>query len=180
MLTIKIDEHVSLRLIDLKDAERIFELIDQSRDYLRKWLPWVDGTATAEDTKSFIKLSLRNHANGRGMDFVILLDGLIVGIAGINLINWTNKTAEIGYWLGEHYQGRGIMTKTASALTDYAFKQIMLNKVEIRAAAQNQKSRSIPERLGFKMEGCIRQAEWMYDHYVDHCIFGMLAAEWSF
>jgi len=63
-------------------------------------------------------------------------------------------------------------------LTDYAFKELNLNKVEIRAALENKKSRGIPERLNFVNEGCNRQAEWLYDHYVDHVIYGMLAEEW--
>jgi ribosomal-protein-serine acetyltransferase len=71
------------------------------------------------------------------------------------------------------------MTKVANALTEYAFKELYLNKVEIRAAVGNKKSRSIPERLGFFNEGCIRQAEWLYDHYVDHIVYGMLVNEWN-
>lgn len=64
------------------------------------------------------------------------------------IINWSNKTAYIGYWLGEEFQGNGIMTKVAKTLTDYAFNELNLNKVEIRAAVENEKSRAIPERLG--------------------------------
>jgi ribosomal-protein-serine acetyltransferase len=70
------------------------------------------------------------------------------------------------------------MTKVVRALTDYALKELGLHKVEIRAAVGNKKSRSIPERLGFVNEGCIRQAEWLYDHYVDHVVYGILAEEW--
>jgi ribosomal-protein-serine acetyltransferase len=40
-------------------------------------------------------------------------------------------------------------------------------------------SRGIPERLGFVNKGCIRQAEWLYDHYVDHVVYGKLAEEWN-
>ena len=71
------------------------------------------------------------------------------------------------------------MTRVASALTAYAFNHLKLNKVEIRAAEENKKSRGIPERLGFVKEGRIRQAEWLYDHYVDHVVYGILAEEWD-
>ena len=70
------------------------------------------------------------------------------------------------------------MTKVAKALTNYAFHHLNLNKVEIRAAVENKKSRSVPERLGFVNEGTIRQAEKLYDHYVDHIVYGVLASEW--
>jgi ribosomal-protein-serine acetyltransferase len=175
----KIDDEVSLKLIDLSDAERVFELTDQSRNYLKKWLPWLDFTKNVDDTKDFIRGCLKGYAKNQSLTTVILFNGAIVGTAGFNSINWSNKTTYIGYWLGEEYQGKGIMTKVAKALTDYAFTHLHLNKVEIRAAVENKKSRSVPERLGFVNEGQIRQAEWLYDHYVDHIVYGVLANEWK-
>jgi ribosomal-protein-serine acetyltransferase len=174
-----IDDNVSLKLIELNDADRIFALTDKSRYYLREWLPWLDTTNNVEDTKDFIRICLRGYAENKSLNTVILLNGEIVGIAGFNSINWSNKTAYIGYWLGEEFQGNGIMTKVAKALINYAFIHLDLNKVEIRAAVENNKSKNVPERLGFVNEGTIRQAEWLYDHYVDHMVYGILASEWK-
>ncbi|SES02388.1 ribosomal-protein-serine acetyltransferase [Gracilibacillus ureilyticus] len=179
MFEYKIDEEISLKLVELKDAERVFKLTDRSRDYLREWLPWLDSTTSIEDTKGFIKSSLKSFAGNESLTTFILYKGEIVGTAGYNRIDWTNNIAYIGYWLGEDYQGNGIMTRVVKALTDYAFHDLGLQKVDIRAAVQNKKSRSIPERLGFVNEGCIRQAEWLYDHYVDHVVYGMLAKDWN-
>lgn len=179
MFVHKIDEDISLKLIELRDGEGTFQLTNNSRDYLRAWLPWLDNTTKLEDTKEFIKICLKSFAENKSMNTVILYKGKIAGIAGYNEINLSNKTAYIGYWLGKEFQGNGIMTKVAKALTDYAFRELNLNKVEIRAAVKNKKSRDIPERLGFVNEGCIRQAEWLYDHYVDHVVYGMLAKEWN-
>ncbi|WP_435002666.1 GNAT family N-acetyltransferase [Bacillus atrophaeus] len=179
MFLYKIDDDVSLKLPELKDAERVFELTDHSREYLRQWLPWLDETTSVEDTKGFIQSCLKSYAENKGLTTFILYKGSIVGTAGYNQINWTDKTAYIGYWLGKEYQGYGIMTKTAKALTDYAFQELKLNRVDIRAAEGNSKSRAIPERLGFVCEGRIRQAEWLYDRYADHIVYGMLADEWT-
>ncbi|MBT2649785.1 GNAT family N-acetyltransferase [Bacillus sp. ISL-34] len=154
----KIDEELSLKLLELKDAERVFEITNQSREYLREWLPWLDNTKKLEDTKGFINFCLKGFAENKSVNTVIMYKGQIVGVAGYNQINWSNKTTYIGYWLGEEYQGNGIMTRVAKALTDYAFKELKLDKVEIRVALENKKSRGIPERLGFVNEGCIRQA----------------------
>lgn len=175
----KIDEDLSLKLIELKDAKRVFELTNYSRSYLREWLPWLDTTTKLEDTSEFIKICLKGFAENKSLNTVILFKGEIVGVAGYNSINLSNKTAYIGYWLGEEFQGHGIMTKVAKALTDYAFKELNLNKVEIRVAVGNKKSRSIPERLNFVNEGCIRKVEWLNEHYVDHVVYGKLAEEWE-
>ncbi|MDQ0271292.1 ribosomal-protein-serine acetyltransferase [Cytobacillus purgationiresistens] len=173
-----VNEEISLRTIEQKDAEIIFQIIDESRTYLRDWLGWVDGTKTLADSEAFVEGCLGREKDEKSLTAVIVSQEKVVGIAGFNEINHSNKTAYIGYWLGESYQGNGIMTKVARALTDYAFQQLDLNKVEIRVAVENMKSRSIPEKLGFKEEGCIRQAEWLYDHYVDLIVYGMLASEW--
>lgn len=175
----KIDEDLSLKIPELSDAEEFFQLTDTSREYLREWLPWLDGTTTTEDTKGFLKYALLNYAQQKSLTTIILFKGEIAGTAGFNRIDWSNGIAYIGYWLGHEFQGNGIMTRVVEALTDYAFNEMKLNKVEIRAASENQKSRSIPERLGYVREGRIRRAEKLYDHFVDHEVYGMLADEWK-
>lgn len=175
----KIDEDLILKLPELKDAEQIFELTDNAREYLKEWLPWLDFTTQLEDTQNFVKASRSNYAEGKALNASILFKGEIVGLGGFNNINPANRTAYIGYWLAPEYQGQGIMTRVAKAFTDYAFNDLKLNKVEIRAAEGNWKSRSIPERLGYIQEGTIRQAEWLYDRYVDHVVYGVLADEWK-
>lgn len=179
MFVHRIDEELALKLPELRDAERIFELTESSRAYLKEWLPWLDFTTELKDTQSFIQSGRGNYTEGKSLGVAIVFKGEIVGMGGFNDIDGSNKIAKIGYWLGESYQGNGIMTRVARSLTDYALNELKLNKVEIRCASGNLKSRSIPERLGFVQEGTIRQAEWLYDHYVDHVVYGVLADEWN-
>ncbi|MFB9973698.1 GNAT family N-acetyltransferase [Allobacillus sp. SKP2-8] len=179
MFTYEVDEEISLKLIDEGDAETVFKLTDQSRDYLREWLPWIDMTTEIGDTRNFIKASKKMYAESKGLNTVILYNGEAAGIAGFNEVDWQNKIAYIGYWLGEGFQGKGIMTRATQALVDYAFEQLNLHKVDIRAAEENQKSRSIPERLGFQEEGKIRAGELLYGKYVDHVVYGLLKDEWE-
>lgn len=179
MFLYKIDDQLSLKQAEVNDAERLFELTESGREYMKEWLPWLDFTVTVDDTREFVKGTMLGYAENRSLTTVIIYEGEIVGTAGFNSINWSNKTAYIGYWLGHEYQGKGIMTRVAKGLTDYAFHHLKLNKVEIRAAEENKKSRGIPERLGFVKEGRIRHAEWLYDHFVDHIVYGVLADEWD-
>ncbi|WP_113930068.1 GNAT family protein [Bacillus sp. P14.5] len=175
----KIDENLSLKLPELKDAEEFFALTDSSRDYLREWLPWLDGTKSPEDTKEFIQYSLKNYAQQKSLTALILFKGEIAGTAGFNQIDRSNGIAYIGYWLGQGFQGLGIMTRVVESLIDHAFSELEMNKVEIRAAVENRKSRGIPERLGFVKEGRIRCAEKLYGKYVDHEVYGLLLEEWK-
>ncbi|MEK4220716.1 GNAT family protein [Bacillus sp. FSL W8-0102] len=179
MLRLPIDDRTYLKLLEEQDAEPLFNLTDSCRTYLREWLPWVDSTKAVEDTISFIESSKKKFASKNGMDAGIWYNGQLAGIIGLHFIDWTNKKTSIGYWLGEPFQGRGLMTKACIAMIHHIFNDLQLNRVEIRCAVLNSKSRAIPERLGFSKEGTIREAEWLYDHFVDHIVYSMLAREWK-
>ncbi|OGF56046.1 MAG: alanine acetyltransferase [Candidatus Fraserbacteria bacterium RBG_16_55_9] len=178
MFICRLDAEAELRLLEDRHATELFLLTDQNRDHLRRWLPWVDVTASIEITRKFIRNALKLFAANRGFQAGIWYQGRLAGVIGYHRIDWFNRKTSIGYWLGASFQGKGLMTKACRALVDYAFHDLKLNRVEIRCAAQNKRSRAIPERLGFTQEGVSRQAEWLYDHYVDHVIYAMLASEW--
>lgn len=179
LFTYTIDNELELKLLDLKDAPRTFNLVDQSRLYLRDWLAWVDKTKTVQDSENYIQATMKGFVDRRSLTTAIYYKGEMVGIAGYNELDWANKVAYIGYWLGKDYRGHGIMTKVTKALTDYAIKDLELNRVDIRAAVENKKSRAIPERLGFTKEGQLRQAEYVNNIYLDHVVYSMLAADWK-
>ncbi|WP_313892389.1 GNAT family protein [Psychrobacillus sp.] len=179
MFTYNIDDKTALKMLDLQDAEALFTLTVESKETLREWLPFIDYTKSVDDTKNFIQSTMKQYSENNGFQAGIWYDGKIAGVIGFHKIDWNNKSTSIGYWLGNDYVGLGLMTKSVEAFVDYAFKEIKLNRVEIRAAVENKKSRAIPERLGFTEEGCVRQTEWLYDHYVDHIVYGMLAADWK-
>ncbi|BCB03744.1 GNAT family N-acetyltransferase [Bacillus sp. KH172YL63] len=179
MFTYRINEELALRLLEERDAERMYELIDGSRQYLQQWLPWVAGTKAPEDSREFIKGTRLGFAQYNSLTAGIIFRDELVGVAGFNELDWSNQAASIGYWLGEGYQGKGIMTTVTRELIQYGFKTLKLNRIEIRAAEFNHRSRAIPERLGFKEEGKLRQKEQIHDRYVDHVVYGMLAKEWE-
>lgn len=165
----------------MDDAEEFFNLIICSKEYLKKWLGWLDNIKEVNDTVGTIKSRLGEieETGGYPKSVLILYEGKIAGTIGFNQLNKTSRIGVIGYWLGEKFQGKGIMTKAFKAFINYGFKELRLNRIEVRVAVENKKSRALPERLGFTEEGRVRQAEWLYDHYVDHIIYGLLAEEWT-
>ena len=178
MVKIAIEEGLFLKSLELREAEELLLVVDANRPYLRNWLPWLDLTRDIDEMIVFVDSTVRQLTSNLGFQTAIWHNGQIVGIIGYHHLEWANRSTCIGYWLDERYQGRGIMTKACRALVEYAFEEWKLNRVEIRCAEGNLKSRGIPERLGFKAEGLLREAEWLYDHYVDHVVYGMLAKEW--
>lgn len=179
MFRFKIDDELELRLWEERYADQLFDLTDRNRAHLREWLPWVDATKTVADTKAYMKDSLEKFAANDGFNAGIWYKGQLVGGVGFHFFDWPDRKTEIGYWLGQDFNGKGIMTRTCRTLVNYAFKELNLNRVIILCATDNWKSRAIPERLGFTQEGTARQAEWLYDHFVDLVTYSMLASEWQ-
>jgi ribosomal-protein-serine acetyltransferase len=178
MFSYKIDDEVSLHLLEKHHAEEVFELVDQNRAYLREWLPWVDNMTSPEEYHTILPMWLRQFADGNGFNAGIRYKGKLVGMIGLHAIDRANRKTSIGYYIAEEAQGKGIVTKSVKAILDYVFRELGLNRVEIRCGVHNKKSRAIPERLGFVQEGIIRDGEWLYDHFHDLVVYSMLAKDW--
>ncbi|HEY4386107.1 MAG TPA: GNAT family protein [Ktedonobacteraceae bacterium] len=177
-LCIRVDEEIELRLHELRYADEYFALIVRNIEHLRIWMPWAAPEPSLEATKAFMRGSMHQFAEGIGLPTNLWYHGKLVGAIDFAGMSWERRLAEIGYWLDKDMQGKGIITKAARTLTTYAFQEYGLNKVEIRAAAGNLRSRAVPERLGFTQEGTIRQVAWLDGKAHDLVVYGMLASEW--
>ena len=173
-----VGQGLHVRLLEEKDAAGLFDLISANRKALRDWTPWADTTRRQEDTEAFIRSALQQHRDCTGLHAGIWQDGTLAGGIGYVRIDINNRRAMIGYWLAEPYRGRGLVTRATAAMTDVAFNKLLMHKIEIYCAVDNLKSRAIPERLGFKAEGVLRQNEWVNDRFLDIMAYGMLADEW--
>ena len=178
MQSISASDSIDLMPLGLGDGDELFELIDRNRLYLRQWLPWLDNVTRSDDTRAFIRAAQSQVSKNNGAQLAIRFDGRIIGIIGHHQIDWRNRLMSLGYWVGQEFQGKGLVTTATRALVGHAFDEVHLNRVEIRCAVRNRKSRAIPIRLGFRQEGQLRDAEWLYDHFVDHVVYGMLKNDW--
>ncbi len=171
-------EGLWLRLLERHHAEPLFALTDRNRDHLRPWLPWVDGVRSVADSLAFIEEGLERFARGGGYELGIWREGALIGVVGVHEIDRANASTSIGYWLDAGHQGRGIMTRAVAAVLDDLFFARGLHRVEIRVAPENGRSRAIPERLGFRMEGVLREAGRYGGRWGDLIVYAMLDREW--
>jgi len=177
--SLPISEHYQLRLLTSADADELFALIAANRTYLQRWLSWLDTTQTVDDTRHFIQLTRDRYQDKQGFAAALCYHQKIVGIAGLNGINWADKRSSIGYWIAESYQGKGIITNACKAIINHAFSELNLNRIEILCAAENIRSQAIPKRLGFTYEGTLREAQWLNTRFVDHQIYSILQPDWN-
>jgi ribosomal-protein-serine acetyltransferase len=174
-----IDSSVALRVLREDDAAELFALTDSNREYLRRWLPWVDLVTSEQDSRSFLANVTAQREDGRGPTFGILCDGALSGVVGYLPIDLANRIGEIGYWLAPRAQGRGVMTQCCQFVVRYGFLTLDLNRIQIAAGTDNHDSRAIPERLGFKLEGILRAREALYGTFIDHALYSLLRSEFE-
>lgn len=179
MFTHSLGEDADLVLLTERHAEEVFALVDRNRAYLRQWMPWVAPSYSIEDARGFLKRSIERFARDGFFQAGVRYQGKLAGVIGFHEPNEMNKHISLGYWLSEDMQGRGLMTRACRAMVNYAINERGMNRVEIRCAPGNVRSRAIPRRLGFVEEGVIRQDQLLYDTYDDSVVYGMLASEWK-
>jgi ribosomal-protein-serine acetyltransferase len=177
MFANEVDERIELRLIQHHHCAELFKLMDANRDHLRPWHPWIDGIRSAGDLERSITGWLQQFAGKRGFHAGIWHEGKLCGMINHLTIDWLNRSTVLSYWLDEAHQGRGIMTAACRKFVSHAFRTIQLNRVAIECASDNTRSRRIPERLGFKIEGIIRGIEWLHDRYADHAMYSLLRTD---
>lgn len=176
---IQIDRDVRLNVLEPRHSHELFKLVDSNRTHLREWLPFIDDYQSVTAATQFIRRNREENDGATRLVMGIWAGEILAGVVTFDYIDWSNRAALIGFWLGKSSLGKGIMTRTCRALIDLAFDELGLNRVEISCALENRRCRLVPERLGFRQEGISRQREWLYDHFVDTVRYGMLAADWK-
>ena len=173
MFSACIRPEVVLRPVEERHAQTIFALVDRDRQDLRQWLPWIDATNSADDTLAFIRSARRKYARGV-ITAGIWFQDRFAGVIGMTNLHPLNRRLEIGYWLGRDFRGRGIMTDCCRAMVRHALGEMEFNRVEIRCAPGNLRSKAIPKRLQFVQEGILREAEVVNGHYYDLEVWSLL------
>ncbi|HJZ34873.1 MAG TPA: GNAT family protein [Solirubrobacterales bacterium] len=175
---LSIAEDAELRLWEANDAAELTEAIAANREHLAAWLPWAE-TQGFQDSVEFLELKRLQVEANDGFEAALLVDGEIAGGVGFHRVDWVNRSTSFGYWLAADAQGRGLMTAAVTALLDYAFFEWDLHRVIIEVVVGNERSRAIPERLGFRQEAILREAKLVRGSHEDTRLYAMLAPEWS-
>ncbi|MCD6354950.1 MAG: GNAT family N-acetyltransferase [Prolixibacteraceae bacterium] len=160
-------------------AEIIFNTIDRDREYLKKWLPFVEHINKISDAELFVKSLVNQPSLKKDEMFSIWYKDEFAGLVGFKDTDWVNRKTELGYWLAEKMQGKGIVTLCIEKLLRFAFQKLKLNRVQIKVALGNKKSAAIPRQLGFHFEGIEREGELHTDYFADLEVFSMAKSEWS-
>lgn len=179
MFSLQVDKDLRLALPDHSRAEELTALVRANLDRLKPWMPWATDEYSIEDCKRFIERSLKAYAENGRFEACIVEGNQTIGTIGFHNFDIANRSAHIGYWISRESEGKGIITKCCRFLVDHLFNVLKLNRVQINCNVENTRSRAVPERLGFQLEGIHRQVEFLHDRFGDWAVYAMLKEEWK-
>ncbi|MEH7254277.1 GNAT family N-acetyltransferase [Neobacillus niacini] len=176
------EEFTSERLLIRKplpgDGKAVYEAMLASLDELRPWMPWAHTNQSEQDTEASVRDSIAEFITREDLRLHIFNKetGEFIGSTGLHRINWDVPKFEIGYWIDTRFSGRGYMTEATEAITNFAFTELNAKRVEIRCDTRNTRSRAIPEKLGFTLEGILKNDSLSADskELRDTCIFAKI------
>lgn len=151
-----------IRPTQSSDGKMINDAIIESFDELHFWMEWADHLPSLEESEKYAKEAAQNWIDKKNDEpylQLIILDkntGDFIGATSFHHYNWSVPSIETGYWIRKKYSGHGFMTEASNAITQYAFKQLKVNRVSLTCDPDNIKSKSVAERLHFTLEGKLK------------------------
>ena len=159
----------------MDDAAQLFEAATESIDTVYRWLPWCRPGYTLDEARAWVAEQTAAFEEGKEYEFVIVSpSGRFAGGCGIDLIDRTNRRANLGYWVRSSEAGRGAATDAARLAASWAFETLKLIRIEILAAAGNVQSQRVAEKAGAIREGTLRQRLLLHGVAHDAVIFSIV------
>jgi RimJ/RimL family protein N-acetyltransferase len=143
------------------DGPEVYRAVRESINELSPWMAWPKDHKTVDNSEANVRRArvaflarseLRLHLYLKGTD-------TLVGIAGLQGIDWDVPKVEIGYWCRTRFTGNGYTIEAVNAITSFAFEALGARRVEIRCDTSNLASARVAERAGFTLEGTLRNNE---------------------
>lgn len=172
---------LKITLATINHGKEVFELVEKNKEYLRKWLPWVDKTESVEDTTKYLFSQEEEIKEKQTVQYGIYLDEKLIGKLSIMNISTSDKSGEIGYWLSEEFSGKGYMTEAVKLLETEGFENIGLNRIQIKCDIENNASIKVAEKCNYQFEGIIRQETFSpyFNELRDTKLFSKLKKEYE-
>jgi ribosomal-protein-serine acetyltransferase len=167
-----------LAMLEPWHAQEFLEAVDRSREHLSTYVPAAHNVHSVEDARGYLQRFADGHARDAEHIFGIWLDGKLVGMN--QLIDFDAKmgTCEIGVWLADEVQGRGLVTRSCRHLIDWAIGVRGIRRVVWMNHPANVRSSAVARRLGMTREGVLRSSFTLGGRRWDNEVWSVLAEEW--
>lgn len=178
MFAMPLENGLKLTMLEKRHAPAFYELLEKNRDYFAEFLAFPHTMHSVSEAGELIQKYLDFYAKNLGW-FNGIWDGKqLIGVILVKDIQESIGSAEIGYFIDQRYQGKGIITNLTKKMIGYLFEDMGMNKIVINCGIMNYRSQAIPKKLGFKQDGIIRQNYKIADRLDDTVQFSLLRSEY--
>ncbi|HEX5396733.1 MAG TPA: GNAT family protein [Candidatus Limnocylindria bacterium] len=178
-----VTERLLLRAAGPEDASEANTAVVESRAELAPWMSWAAQELELDAVReNFVRTRARFMLREEMRFHLFLRDdpGSFVGSCGLHRIDWSVPRLEIGYWLRTSFTGQGYATEAVRGITDYAFRELDAERLEIWCDARNERSAAVARRAGFTQEALMRHNERdAAGELSDSLGFALLREEWE-
>jgi [ribosomal protein S5]-alanine N-acetyltransferase len=172
---------VYLRLSETRDYAQWSELRERSRAFLTPWEPlWPSDDLTRASFRYRVKRHHEEMTRDECYSFFLFRendDMLLGGLSLGHVRRGVSQAATLGYWMGEPFAGKGYMSRGVRAAIAYAFERQGLHRIEAACVPNNEASRGLLERVGFRYEGFARSYLHINGEWRDHLLFALLSTD---
>lgn len=172
-------DRLLLRMPVSGDGHVVNAAICASLAELKPWLHFAQEEPSLHETEINLLESRVKFLKKEGFRYLIFTKDTheFIGTTGFHGVEWDVPKMEMGYWINTSSAGNGYMLEAVKALTELAFSTLLCQRLEIQCDAENAKSRAIPEKLGFVLEGILRNDERSVDgkRLTDTCMYAKYA-----
>lgn len=172
-------ERLLLRKITPQDVEDLYEIYSDPE--VMRYFDDRYAFETMAEAEEMVAGYVKGLHEGTEYRWGIVLKetGKLVGTCGFHALSEYHKRVEVGYDLNRDYWGRKIMTEALTQIIDLAFTECGVNRIEAFVEPPNAASRALLEKLGFSLEGTLREHEMCRGELIDIQILGLLKKDWK-
>ncbi|WP_203718685.1 GNAT family N-acetyltransferase [Asanoa siamensis] len=177
MLLLDLGAGASLRALEPWHAPVFATFAEENRADFLEFLPWADFVRDEATAREFLTIYARRAADDSGRIYGLWQGGALVGGTLFRVFDTALSTAEIGVWLMRSARGQGLVSRAARQMIDWACDERGIRRVEWRCAPHNANSIAVAKRLGFRLEGTLREAFVCCGQRQDVQVWSQLAQE---
>lgn len=178
MYAISLGDGAELRPLEPWRAEEFLAHLDRGREFIGRYIALADAITDLASSREYLRAYADKAATDTGRIHGIWLGGTLVGAVLFRTMDLAASTAEAGCWLEPSAAGRGLVTRAARLIIEWAVEERGVHRVEWLASAANEASIAVARRLGMTKEGVLRESYPHRGTRQDVEVWSVLAPEW--
>lgn len=167
---------IGIRAFQSGDIVPFHKAAIESVDHMYKFMPWCHPGYSIQESESWVISRIEAWDNAIEYSFIIfsITTNELLGGIDVNQINANHKIGNIGYWVRKKALNKGVASEAVSLITDYAFSQLGLNRLEIVTLPNNETCRKVAEKAGAKYEGILQSRLIVHGAALDACMYSIV------